>query len=116
MRGLCIAQRPHGIAGTAELERAGALEVFALECELRLREGVDTARAQHRRAICVGRQAQRCGANRRNVDCDSGFSGYGCCIERGHALILKESRNTQIQKRREAFRVRKKNPAKAGLT
>jgi hypothetical protein len=40
-------ERLHGIAGAAELEGADALQVFALEMQLRAGQRVERARAQH---------------------------------------------------------------------
>jgi len=50
-RGSVRIQRPHRVAGAAELERPGALQVFALEEELGARQRVERARAQQRRDV-----------------------------------------------------------------
>jgi hypothetical protein len=41
-------QRPHRVAGTAELECATALQVLGLERQLRAGQRIERARAQHR--------------------------------------------------------------------
>jgi len=51
-------QRPDRVAGTAELERAHALQLFAFEKQLGAGELVETARAQHRRDLGMRRDAR----------------------------------------------------------
>ena len=57
-RGFAFAQRPDGIAGAAELEGAAALQVLALEVQLRAGQFVECARAQRRRDVGVRRDAR----------------------------------------------------------
>jgi hypothetical protein len=57
-RGCLVVERPHRVARTAELERAGALEVFAFEEQFRTGERIERARAQHGRDVRVRRDAR----------------------------------------------------------
>ena len=56
--GLVRGQRPHRIAGAAELERADALQVLGLEGDATAGERVQRARAQHRRDVRMRRDAR----------------------------------------------------------
>ena len=60
-------ERPHRIAGAAELERARALQVLALEVEFRARKRIERARTQHRRRMRMGRDARGGGLNRGEI-------------------------------------------------
>src|SRR3546814_5668287 len=56
-----VVQRPHRVAGTAELERARTLQRLGLEVQRAARDGVDAARTQHRRGVRRRRDARRGG-------------------------------------------------------
>src|SRR3546814_5667599 len=53
-----VVQRPHRVAGTAELERARALQRLGLEVQRAARDGVDAARTQHRRGVRMRRDTR----------------------------------------------------------
>jgi hypothetical protein len=69
-RGLHLVQRPDRIAGTAELERTAALQVFGLEAQARPTDRIQFARAQDRGQRRMRRDSSRGGQ-------DLGSTGQG---------------------------------------
>src|SRR3546814_1626071 len=90
-----VVQRPHRVAGTAELERARALQRLGLEVQRAARDGVDAARTQHRRGVRMRRDARGGGEDVFKYRLQGGLHAHS--VRWGEPFSRSEEHTSELQ-------------------